>query len=181
MDLVNRALLFATEAHASIGQTRKYTGEPYIVHPIEVMMLVRLAGRHTDEMLAAALLHDVVEDTPKALGEIVSEFGREVGLLVDDLTEPEWFGNRAERKAKEARRLSQISPDAQTIKLADLISNSRTIIDRDPRFAKVYLPEKVAVLQMLTQGDRALRSMAWDLIPAEYDTRDAPLPESRGE
>lgn len=171
MDIVNKALIFATTAHAEAGQVRKYTGEPYIVHPIEVMMLVKTAAASTDEMLAAALLHDTVEDTEATHAIVEQRFGSKIAALVHDLTEPAYVGNRAQRKAIECERLAMISPDAQTIKLADLISNSRTIVDRDPRFAKVYLPEKVSILKVLTKGDRALQSMAWDLIPAEYDVR----------
>ena len=63
-DLVKKALEFASNAHN--GQTRKYTGEPYIVHPIEVMELVREVI-DDPEVLAAALLHDVVEDCPVSI------------------------------------------------------------------------------------------------------------------
>jgi (p)ppGpp synthase/HD superfamily hydrolase len=58
-DLVTRARVFATAAHAAVGQLRKYTNEPYIVHPAEVMALVRRVA-HDEGMLAAALLHDVL-------------------------------------------------------------------------------------------------------------------------
>lgn len=168
---VHDALAFAAKAHADVRQVRKYTGEPYIVHPIEVMMITSTAGSVTEEMLAAALLHDVIEDTRVTLSEVERAFGLNVATFVEELTEPSRPGNRAERKKAEVSRLANISAEAQTIKLADLISNSRTIVDFDPRFAKVYLPEKANVLSVLTRGDRALRSMAWDLIPAEYDTR----------
>lgn len=171
MDLVSKALVFATTAHASVNQARKYTGEPYIVHPIEVMMLVKQAGTFTHEMLCAALLHDVVEDTPVTSEEIYCTFGEVVGDLVDELTEETHPGNRKERKAAECLRLSKVSDEAQTIKLADLISNSKTIGKYAPDFAPVYFAEKSALLQILTRGDRALLSMAWDCIPPEFDLR----------
>lgn len=60
-DLEERAREFATEAHKSIDQRRKYTNQPYIVHPLTVAELVRTVP-HTEEMIAAALLHDVVEE-----------------------------------------------------------------------------------------------------------------------
>ena len=81
MTLVEKALQFASEAHGSIGQKRKYTGEDYIVHPIEVMEIVKSVP-HTQEMLAAALLHDTVEDTPATFEDIEREFGHEVCILV---------------------------------------------------------------------------------------------------
>ena len=158
-------LVFATKAHTDVRQVRKYTGEPYIVHPIEVMMITSLAGSVTEDMLAAALLHDVVEDTEKTLDDIYKLFGISITAFVEELTEPETKGKRATRKAAEAERLSKVSDEAQTIKIADSISNIRTIKKYDPEFAKVYLPEKAALLKVLTRGDRALLSMAWDLIP----------------
>ena len=66
MKIVERAREFATQAHE--GQVRKYTGVPYIVHPIEVMEIV-CTVEHDDAMLAAALLHDVVEDTEHTIDE----------------------------------------------------------------------------------------------------------------
>ncbi|VDZ55823.1 bifunctional (p)ppGpp synthetase II/ guanosine-3',5'-bis pyrophosphate 3'-pyrophosphohydrolase [Serratia odorifera] len=65
--LVERARRYATKAHAAIDQRRKYTNAPYIVHPQAVVEIVRSVP-HTDEMLAAAWLHDTVEDTPHHAG-----------------------------------------------------------------------------------------------------------------
>ena len=163
MDLVNRALVFATRAHAAIGQTRKFTDEPYIVHPIEVMMLVRSAGG-SEAMQAAALLHDVIEDTPVSAEALGAEFGEEVLGLVLELTAPDHPGDRAARKAAECERLAGISAEAQTIKLADVISNCRTVAERDADFAAVYLPEKAAVLAVLTRGSPTLAAQAQALF-----------------
>lgn len=157
--LVNRALAFAAEAHGSVGQTRKYTGEPYINHPVEVMEIVR-GVEHTDEMLAAALLHDTIEDTPTTREDVEREFGPKVAALVMELTDQCHEGNRATRKAAEAARLGTISPEAQTVKIADFISNSRSIVEHDPGFARVYLREKVRVLSVMTDGDPSLYAQA---------------------
>ena len=86
VDMESRALSFATAAHASIDQRRKYTGEPYIVHPVAVAEIVRSVP-HTPEMIAAAYLHDVVEDTPVTIAEIESEFGSTISGLVGWLTD----------------------------------------------------------------------------------------------
>ena len=132
-NLVDRALKFATIAHAD--QKRKYTGKPYIVHPIEVMQIVSTV-EHDEAMLAAALLHDVVEDTDIDLDTIRDVFGDDVASLVDDLTDvskPE-DGNRKVRKALDREHSAQASARAQTIKLADLISNSSDILENDPKF-----------------------------------------------
>ena len=80
---------------------------------------------HDEAMLAAALLHDVVEDTPVTIEEIQEIFGADVASLVDDLTDvskPE-DGNRKFRKALDREHSAQSSARAQTVKLADLISN----------------------------------------------------------
>lgn len=64
MDKVEKAYYFAMAAHAAVGQKRKYTGEPYIVHPVEVCdIITHNVEWSNDEMCCAALLHDVVEDT----------------------------------------------------------------------------------------------------------------------
>src|SRR5438067_1506809 len=111
-----RARDVATCAH--LGQTRKYTGDPYIVHPATVADLVR-AVPHTDEMIAAAWLHDVVEDTTTRIQTIYDMFGTVVGDLVRDLTDVSRLcdGNRSIRKGLDRDHTAQASADAQTIKL----------------------------------------------------------------
>ena len=161
--LVQKALTFATIAHD--GQIRKYTKQPYIVHPIEVMEIVSTV-EHDDEMLAAALLHDVVEDTIVTIEEIRQEFGSDVAFLVDELTDvskPE-DGNRAHRKAMDRAHSSQACSRAQTIKLADLISNARDIVQHDESFAKVFLNEKRQLLQVMIEGDSGLYKIALSLV-----------------
>lgn len=156
---------FAVAAHASIGQQRKYTGEPYIAHPAAVVELVRSVP-HTQAMLAAAWLHDTVEDTPVTLADIEREFGAEVAALVEQLTDvsrPQ-DGNRRVRKAIDRAHTALASPEAKTIKLADLIENSRSILEFDPGFARVYLVEKAALLEVLQEGDKTLLEMAQKIV-----------------
>ena len=158
-ELVKRALAFATLAHGD--QKRKYTGVPYIVHPIEVMEIVKTVP-HDDEMLAAALLHDVVEDTDVTIEEILAAFGDDVASLVADLTDvskPE-DGNRKLRKGLDRDHSAESSARAQTVKLADLISNSADILENDPSFAKVFLAEKELLLEVLVKGNVDLHARA---------------------
>lgn len=155
--MIDSAIAFAALAHA--GQKRKYTFEPYIVHPIEVMRLVMTVD-HCEEMLVAAILHDVIEDTPVGQREIERRFGPAVLELVLDLTKVPVEGNRATRMAAERDRLALASWAAQTIKVADLISNTSTITKYDPGFARVYLPEKAALLEVLTKADPSLLERA---------------------
>jgi (p)ppGpp synthase/HD superfamily hydrolase len=162
-DLVSRARDFAQVAHE--GQVRKYTNESYFVHCAAVAAIV--AGvEHTPEMLAAAYLHDCVEDTPVTLDEIRAEFGWKVAELVDwmtDISKPS-DANRAYRKAIDRAHSAEAPPEAQTIKLADLIDNTSTIVAFDPDFAKVYLKEKAALLEVMTAGDPALMKIAREQI-----------------
>lgn len=159
--VVEAAKRFATIAHERINHVRKYTGEPYINHPAAVVELVR-SVRHTPEMLAAAWLHDTVEDCGATIEEIKALFGPLVSQYVEELTDvsrPE-DGNRDARKAIDRAHTAQCSPEAATIKLADLIDNTRSIVSRDPRFAVVYLAEKRMLLEVLRHGDKTLHRLA---------------------
>ena len=167
MNMVERARVFATAAHAAVKQVRKYTFEPYIVHPTEVAGIVATVP-HTNEMLAAAWLHDTVEDTGVSIVDIQKEFGNEVASLVGwltDVSKPEQ-GNRAVRKAIDREHTAMAPAAAQTVKLADLIANSRSILAHDPAFAKVYLEEKRMLLEVLTRGDATLMAQARRIVGA---------------
>jgi len=160
-DIVERARMFATAAHAAVGQLRKYTFEPYIVHPSEVAGIVAEVGG-TPEMIAAAWLHDTVEDTGVTSELIRKEFGDEVAMLVGwltDVSRPD-HGNRAARKAVDRAHTAAAPAAAQTIKLADLICNTKSIVAHDPKFAVTYLAEKRQLLEVMTKGDPALRARA---------------------
>ena len=160
-NIVERARVFATAAHAAVGQTRKYTGEPYVVHPIEVSELVASVNG-TEAMVAAALLHDVLEDTEVTVDLLEEQFGSKVADLVlwlTDISRPK-DGNRSARKALDRQHSAAAPAAAQTIKVADLISNTRSIIAHDPGFAKVYLEEKRLLLDVLTRADSTLLAMA---------------------
>lgn len=149
--LESKAKAFATNAHK--GQKRKYTGEPYITHPAAVAELVR-SVYHTEEMLAAAWLHDVCEDCGVSNTEIMDKFGQHVGRMVARLTDRSRpsDGPRSLRKAIDRVWIAGALHDTMTIKLADIIDNSRSILEHDPAFAKVYLPEKRALLKVLLPG-----------------------------
>lgn len=161
--MLDQAISFAALAHA--GQKRKNSDLPYITHPIEVMSLViQHANEPTEEMLVAAVLHDVVEDTNVGLNSIRRRFGDVVAQYVDDLTDkfPAGVGgNRKERKTKEHQRLAETCDAVQTVKFADLISNTRTIVRDNRSFAPQYLAEKLQLLSLMKGGDKNLRELAW--------------------
>lgn len=179
MSLIERAALFSRAAHQAIDQRRKYTGEPYHKHPEAVAWIVAKNGG-TDAMVAAAYLHDVVEDTAITLDMIRDEFGNVVAELVDWLSDMQTAadGNRATRKRREREKLAAAPAMAQTIKLADLIDNTSTIVEHDPDFATVYLAEKRDLLCVMENGDQKLWRKAWSLL-VEGEAKIAEIKEAR--
>ncbi|WP_247455277.1 HD domain-containing protein [Bradyrhizobium sp. 174] len=178
-DLINRAREFARAKHAE--QLRNYTGLPYFTHLEEVAGLVERAGL-SEFAVAAAWLHDSVEDTDTTVAEVTSLFGMAVAILVNVLTDtpPAEGLNRDRRKAMDRARLAIAPWEAQGIKCADLVSNTSTIVKHDPGFAKRYLPEKRAILEVLTRAPPALRDPAWaSLIDAERQLEAPPDAPSR--
>lgn len=168
-NLTEKAKIFAKQKHAN--QQRKYTGEPYFVHCNEVAEIVKSVGG-TDEMIAAAYLHDTVEDCNVSIDIITEMFGEEVSELVGwltDVSKPS-DGNRQARKEIDRKHTAMASPEAKTIKLADLISNSKSIAKHDKDFARVYLKEKRLLLDFLTEGNPTLLEQAKKvLIEAENE------------
>lgn len=128
VDLINKAYSIAEDMHN--GQLRK-SGEPYIIHPIEVARILAELGMD-DETLVAGLLHDVIEDTPYTKEQLKAEFGEEVLLLVDGVTKlgSIVFENKEEKQAENLRKMFlAMSKDIRVliIKLADRLHNLRTI------------------------------------------------------
>ena len=160
--LAYQAMLYARAAHAE--QRRKYTNNPYVDHLAEVAGIVSTVAADqsavsAETMIAVAWLHDCVEDQGVPLVEIQSRFGFMVAIGVSGLSDMEQ-GNRAERKRLSRERLAACSGWIQTIKCADLISNTSSIVEHDPKFAEVYLEEKRLLLDVLTKADPRLRDIA---------------------
>lgn len=161
--VITHANLFAEEAHGA--QKRKYTDEPYIVHPEEVSEIVL---KYTGDVLSAvaALLHDVLEDTTRTYDDIKDKFGVEVADLVMEVTDPSKpeDGNRAARKAIDLVHIAKGSARSHNIKLADILSNIKSIAEYDHDFALVYIAEKEAQLEVLVRGDAKLRAKVQEVI-----------------
>jgi len=148
------------------GQQRKYSDEPYWHHLVRV---AEIAARHLDAGIEKeiALCHDLLEDTPCTKQQLhlklisigyqkqqADSIAQGVVELTDVFVKAEYPGlNRKTRKKKEARRLGNISPLAQSIKYADLIDNTASIGDGDDGFARVYLREAVDILDQMRSGD----------------------------
>jgi guanosine-3',5'-bis(diphosphate) 3'-pyrophosphohydrolase len=120
-ELVAKALETATRAHA--GQIRRGSdGLPYIDHPVAVAELLTAFG-YEDEVLAAALLHDVVEKSETEIDELRERFGERVAELVEALTEDETIEDYEERKKEHRSRVAGSGPDATAIFAADKLTN----------------------------------------------------------
>lgn len=150
--MVVEAKMFATAAHAAIGQKRKYSGDDYIVHPQRVAAIVEKHGG-TDEMIAAAWLHDTVEDTDVTPDLITKMFGDNVADIVEGLTDVSLpsDGNRAKRKSIDRMHSASASTESQFVKCADIIDNSWDIAENDLSFAKVYKSEVFLLLHAMTK------------------------------
>ena len=128
-ELLDRAIIFAVKAHA--GTERRGKGYPYIVHPLEAVEIVATMTAD-QELLAAAALHDTVEDTDVTVDQLRAEFGDRIASLVADESdempagmseEDSWHG----RKQAAIDRLSRASRDAKIVALGDKLSNMRAI------------------------------------------------------
>ncbi|RYY22038.1 MAG: bifunctional (p)ppGpp synthetase/guanosine-3',5'-bis(diphosphate) 3'-pyrophosphohydrolase [Chitinophagaceae bacterium] len=165
---------FASVAHGT--QWRKFADEPYINHPVRVMEIC--AAYSKDEaVLAAALLHDVIEDTTTSSTDIQGfldgfmprEQSLKITQLVIELTDvyvkenyPSW--NRRKRKQQESIRMSTVSADAQTIKYADILDNLGDIMNAGDEFATKYVYECRSLLQYMRNGNASLRNRVNDAI-----------------
>lgn len=126
-----RAADFAARKHRD--QRRKDPeASPYINHPIAVARLLSEVGGIADaEILAAALLHDTIEDTETTGNELEAEFGPRVRSLVEDVTDDKSL-EKAERKRRQAEHASTLGPDSVAIKLGDKIANVRDVSANPP-------------------------------------------------
>lgn len=173
-EILNRIQEFARLAHDD--QKRKFEDEPYITHLVRVKNLCA-AYIKEPSVLAAALLHDILEDTAVTAGQIgdilrplLGEHRTKHALdLVIELTDvytkknyPHW--NRRKRKNMEATRLGKVSAEAQTIKYADILDNSITILNADDDFASVYLCEAKDLLKEMKKGHHGLRERAMQIV-----------------
>ena len=124
LPITREALEFATAQHA--GQRRDADQAPFILHPLEVAQLLR--GRdYPDHVVAAGVLHDVIEDTDVGYDEIETRFGTAVATLVRAVSEPPGGGDYAERKARLRDAVAQASADAAAVFAADKVAKVREL------------------------------------------------------
>lgn len=161
-DVAYKAMNLAHELHKS--QLRKYTGTPYTDHLAEVAAICASCGPAAFSVdlqivVATCWLHDAIEDQGATAASLEKVVGHEVAQGVLWLSDIEQ-GNRSERKAAARVRLARAPDWVQTIKCADLISNTSSIRQRDPNFAVVYLAEARLLLAALGAADPRLKARA---------------------
>jgi len=152
---------FVKQQHGE--QVRKYTGEPYWHHLLSVATIV---SEYEPTAIEIALCHDLFEDTNCSQDELFTHLclcGYDsdsndniidaVIELTDEFTNDGYPSlNRKKRKSEEAKRLGGISSIAQSVKYADLIDNTSSIVQHDKGFAKIYLEEKKEILSLMRSG-----------------------------
>src|ERR1039457_5917811 len=164
--LLNRAYVYAMKAH---GEQRRASGDPYFSHPIEVAAILTDL-KLDDATIAAALLHDTIEDTATTRAEIDSLFGPDIGTLVDGLTKLKKL-DLVSKEAKQAENLRKlllaIAADVRVllIKLADRLHNMRTLEYRPPEARRVTAEETLDIYAPLAgrMGMQAMRDELEDL------------------
>ena len=130
MEIVLRAAAFAAEKHRN--QRRKdEEASPYINHPVQVAHILVQENVEDPEVLAAALLHDTIEDTNTSLEELEIVFGYEIACIVNECTDNKKL-NKLERKQAQIDHAAHISHKAKLVKLADKIANVNDINDAPP-------------------------------------------------
>jgi (p)ppGpp synthase/HD superfamily hydrolase len=122
--LTRAALAFADQRHA--GQTRDLDGLPFVTHPLEVACLLHDAG-YQDEVVAAGVLHDVLEDTDTQRSDLESRFGSRVAELVEAVTDDPTIEDDAERKAALRRQVAHAGECAAVVFAADKVSKAREL------------------------------------------------------
>lgn len=175
--MIEQALALAKEAH---GAQKRDDGDPYVIHPIRTanILLEDIDLRDADA-IAAALLHDVVEDTNVTLEQIKEQFGDHVARLVDGVTRDKDGG---ESKAMETQKIIQGPMDIRLIKAADKLDNLRSYplrTDRGDRWKRHLMEARTLfpVLARSTENPWMIQAMdeAYELVPdkeLEFQTND---------
>lgn len=165
---------YAAQRHGEVGQTRKFSGKPYILHPLAVAGIIKAVAPTDSALIQAAILHDVLEDTAATEEEVADLFGSDVlalVMMVTSISKSHW-GSRKERKEIDLQHYAQATPRGMSLKLADTIHNCVNITRRSQSFARVYLPEKQSLVGALGQADPTLLHWAKQVIKVEFQRLD---------
>ena len=155
---IDRAIVVAAQAHSR--QRRKDTDAPYIVHPVEVLKRLADLGVREVDVLCAAVLHDVVEDTDASLGDVQAEFGATVAGYVDEMTHDP---NR-EDKVQYLARFTRRSAESLAIKLVDRAANVDDYARERPDYAPQYARKAEPVYDAVESRESELAKAFGDLV-----------------
>ncbi len=159
MNITNAAKEFAIAKHAN----QKYGDRPYSYHLAQVSQVLIEFGYACDEaIMAAAWLHDTLEDTEVQYEDLVSDFGREAADIVFAVTN-EPGGNRVERFRKTALKI-QLNKKALAVKLADRIANTEASLQSNPKLYKMYLKEFPLFKELLCNPQDAELIPMWNRL-----------------
>lgn len=149
MNVIIAAAQTAKSFHSR--QKRKWSNAPYITHPARVATRVMLIPGVVEMHVAAAWLHDVIEDTQATYPDLQRSFDEETVRLVEELTNTEHPAGiaRAEKKDSDRRRIACISPWAKRIKIVDRIDNLNELTGASQAFASLYFHESVLLWNVL--------------------------------
>lgn len=175
--MLSDAIAFATRAHED--QRRKDSGLPYVTHPMEVLVLLSRHGIRDEAVLAAAVLHDVLEDCGVPPTEMTARFGEAVTAIVMALTKPPGL-EAGERKRRALEQLRAGPPGSRAVKMADRLSNLLDMATitwpRDKKAAYLREAEEIAAI-----GGDELPSLAQELRRvAALEGARLGFPEARG-
>ncbi|MCL2484277.1 MAG: HD domain-containing protein [Firmicutes bacterium] len=146
---LEKALYFAKIKHE--GQTRQ-GGEPYVTHPIRVAEIIKenkVGAKYHDELIAAALLHDTMEDTETSYQELKRNFGEMVASLVLELTDPKYTQRYLGKKEYMTKKMGQMTSYVLTLKLADRLDNLRDMKNATEEFRQRQLTDTRYILENL--------------------------------
>ena len=168
MSRIIQAAQFAEKAHR--GQTRKYTGRPYIEHPMRVAGRACLVPFFGEDQIAAAWMHDVLEDCPGFV--IPAIFSPRCYETICELTNPSKQHpelNRAARKRMDREHLATVSRAAKIIKLIDRIDNLNEMRDAPDDFKRLYVDESRALAEALyIRGDEVIEALVAELRESNW-------------
>jgi (p)ppGpp synthase/HD superfamily hydrolase len=147
--MINKAKEFAIEKHGN--QVRKFTEEPYVLHPIAVANIVRKfkESKHIDELVVSALLHDVVEDCNVDIKEIGELFGDFVASIVLELTNDGKMIKKYGKKVYLSYKMLNMSSYALVVKLSDRLHNVRELRKTSVKFREKYSEETKYIISVL--------------------------------
>lgn len=174
------ALKFAAEKHR-YERRKDELKSAYITHPIQVVEMLWNTGNVRDiDLLTAALLHDVLEDTPTKENEISEPFGRQVLELVKEVTDDKSLG-KDERKRLQVKHAPNLSPKAKMLKMSDKICNVRDIRENPPAAKDWSIKRKKEYIDWSKEVVDKMRGINYALegkFDQEYTLADLKLEES---